>query len=127
MNREQAKKIVFERDQGCVATECHSPCMGPLDMDEGVKRSQGSDPTDPNQGQTLCRSVHTLFDNVMPKAKKILGYGGQENLEWEKFLFYQETPNADWDAYRESWRRCVFAEYAYMIGQGNKPETRYHP
>lgn len=127
MDRAEAVAIALERDGGCCVRDWLSPCVGPLDGDEGVRRSQGGDPCNPDDVQILCRSAHTLFDNMMPKAKKILGLAGQQNLEWEQFLFYQETPQASWDDYVEAWRRTVVAEYQYMLGMGKKPQTRYRP
>lgn len=128
MNRTEALKIALERDGGCVVRHWSKvKCQGPLDGDEPVRRSQGGNPCDPNQIQILCRLHHTMFDNVMPEAKKILGYAGHHNLEFAEFQFYHETPDGNFDAYQESWRRSYDAECAYSIGQGQKPQSRYRP
>lgn len=126
--REKAVAQALERDGGCICRHWSTvKCEGPLDGDEAVRRSQGGDPYDWEQIQMLCRMHHTMFDNVMPRAKKILGYAGKENLAWEQFVFYQETPQGDWEAYQESWKRSFDAETAYSVGQGQKPAIRYKP
>ncbi len=128
MERKQAVQIALERDGGCICRHWSKvKCQGPLDGDEGVRRSQGGDPCDPEQVQTLCRLHHTGLDNIMPRAKKILGLAGEDNLEFERFTFYYETPQGDFEAYQESWRRCFDAELRYAIGSGPKPTKRYTP
>ena len=128
MNRKEAVQVALERDGGCVCrTWSTYPCRGQLEGDEPVRRSQGGNPNDPNQIQILCHAHHQLKDNVMRKGAKVLGLSGKDAQEWEKFLFWQETPDASWDDYVEAWRRAWNSEYAYMIGKGNKPTSRYKP
>jgi len=128
MDRKEAVQIALERDGGCVCRDWSSyPCQGQLEGDEPVRRSQGGDPLDPDQIQTLCHAHHQLKDNVMRKGAKVLGLNGKAAQDWERFVFFQETPNGDFDEYCEAWLKAWNSEYAYMIGVAGKPSTRYKP
>lgn len=79
--REECVRIVLARDRGCVfprhwETIGHSPmvmpsCDGPFDVHEPGHRSQGADPTNPDECVTLCRSHHSWV-HLNPIAAKDL-------------------------------------------------------
>ena len=78
--REECVRIVLARDGGCVferrwaGAEMVLPmpgCWGPLDVHEPGHRSQGADPTDPDQCITLCRAHHDLVHNLPLTAKDL--------------------------------------------------------
>ena len=79
--REECVRIVLARDRGCVfpnrwVAEGNwptnmPPCDGPLDVHEPRHRSQGADPTDPDQCVTLCRAHHDLVHNLPVTAKDL--------------------------------------------------------
>lgn len=86
--RKECVAIVLERDKGCVWNRQMAPlvipgirtplfadlekCEGGLDVHEPVHRSQGGDPTDPDQCVTLCRKHHRwAHDN--PRLAKAAG------------------------------------------------------
>jgi hypothetical protein len=84
--RRECVRIVLERDGGCVFNRRvmeHLPleigwgkismrCDGRLDVHEPRHRSQGADPTDPAQCETLCRAHHDLV-HTQPLVAKLLG------------------------------------------------------
>lgn len=65
--RKSCREIVYNRDGGCCVI-CGTPLvLNPVDaphefaiahIDEILKRSQGGDPTDPDNCQTLCHRCH---------------------------------------------------------------------
>jgi hypothetical protein len=82
--RAECVRIVTERDRTCrfpvrleaalMRSEVRKEdlaCWGPLDVHEPIHRSQGADPTDPNQCELVCRGHHNwLHDH--PVFAKIL-------------------------------------------------------
>jgi hypothetical protein len=69
--RRECVRIVLERDLGCrfwARMNAMGPpknlvvdapvCWGPIDVHEPGHRSQGADPTDPDQCVALCRAHH---------------------------------------------------------------------
>jgi len=79
--REECVRIVLARDGGCVFPKRWveagnwptnmPPCWGQLDVHEPGHRSQGADPTDPDQCVTLCRAHHDLVHNLPVTAKDL--------------------------------------------------------
>lgn len=93
--RAECVRIVLARDGGCTfwrrvenyltpwGVEPQDPpapelrgslpeCDGPLDVHEPVHRSQGGDPTDPEQCTTVCRAHHD-YAHSHPKFAKAIG------------------------------------------------------
>ena len=82
--RRKCVRIVLERDGGCVfwrrpiedlsAEQLRGidVCSGPLDVHEPGHRSQGADPTDPDQCVCVCRHHHS-WAHEHPVAAKVLG------------------------------------------------------
>lgn len=77
--RRACVEIVLARDGGCVVRPRVSDiifydmgtCWGPLDVHEPGHRSQGADPTDPEQCITLCRGHHSWAHDHPKQAKEI--------------------------------------------------------
>ncbi len=79
--RRACVEAVLERDRGCVFPRrafaadfpiCAPLCYGVLDVHEPGKRSQGADPTDPDQCVALCRTHHRLV-HANPQLGASLG------------------------------------------------------
>ena len=74
-------QIVLERDQGCVfarrvtgrglSPDLAPTCWGQLDVHEPGHRSQGADPTNPDECVTLCRGHHD-YVHGFPLTAKLL-------------------------------------------------------
>lgn len=77
--RRRCVETVLARDGGCVMRARVSDiifynmhaCWGPVDVHEPGHRSQGADPTDPDQCVALCRSHHDWAHNHPREAKEI--------------------------------------------------------
>ena len=83
--RRECVRIVLERDLGCrfwARMNALAPqdnrmvdapvCCGPIDVHEPGHRSQGADPTDPDQCVAICRAHHD-WAHTHPIQAKLLG------------------------------------------------------
>jgi len=78
--RRECVEIVLERDKVCqwnvrcaaLGRDPLHACWGPLDVHEPGHRSQGADPTDPEQCVAVCRGCHS-FLHAHPLLAKELG------------------------------------------------------
>ena len=83
--RRECVRIVLERDLGCrfwARMNALAPqdnrmvdapvCCGPIDVHEPRHRSQGADPTDPDQCVAICRAHHD-WAHTHPIQAKLLG------------------------------------------------------
>jgi len=66
----QERKLVQELLERChgLCEECHElPDFRGLSKHEKIKRSQGGDPTDPNNCELICGKCHDLCHGIVDK------------------------------------------------------------